>query len=276
MLSRELMGLGALAILWINTLLIAGAAWKELARVLAKKRALEALGLVKGRVVSGAGEGGVLAVHRIEQTGHGNGESPDKKAILFHDKSFASEVLGGVIEVDGKEIEIAAAPKGEVWVAMSALEKAAAFPGDAAFDEAFVSAKRAKGYGRTVTATIEKGAGVWIAKDGSFVSTIDPRPLLNKYALLAVVSIVGFFAAVAVCTVLALQAPHFGTVSIIGGVLGLVYFITVQPAGTMLRDAMRFPNVAYLRGDWIRKVSASESEAAAPAKAATAETAPGE
>lgn len=275
MLSRELMGLGALAILWINTLLIAGAAWKELARILAKKRALEALGVVKGRVVKGAGAGDVFAVHRIEQTGHGNGEAPDRKAILFHDKSFASEVFGGAVEVEGKEIEIAPEPKAEVWVAIDALREAGKFPGDAAFDEAFVTAKRAKGYARTVSATIAKGADVWIAKDGSFVSTIAPRTLLNKYALLALVSIVGFFAAVTACTVLALQAPHFGTVSIIGGVLGLAYFITVQPAGTMLRDAVRLPNTAYLRGDWIRKVRANESETVLD-KPAAAETAPGE
>lgn len=272
MLSRELMGLGALAILWINTLLIAGAAWKELSRVLAKKRALVAKGLVRGRVVKGAGEGDALAVHRVEQTGHGNAEAQDRKAILFHDKAFAGEVFGGVVEVDGKEIEIPASKDGEVWLALDALRKAGEYPGDAAFDDAFVHAKRAKGYARTVSATIGVGAEVWVAKDGSFVSTLDPRPLANKYALLALFAIQGFFAAVAVCTVLALQAPHFGTVSVVGGVLGLVYFITVQPAGTMLRDAVRFPNVAYLRGDWIRKVRANESEA----RVVSAETAPGE
>lgn len=274
MLSRELMGLGALAILWVNTLLIAAAAWKELSKLLAKKRALADAGVVRGRVVKGAGDSDAFATLSVEQTGHGNGESPHQKAILFHDRKHSGEVFGGVVEIDGKEIEIPASKSGEVWVALEQLRREGEYPGDDAFDAAFVQAKRAKGYGRTVTAKISVGTDVWLAKDGSFVSTIEPPPLLSKYASLAFVTIVGFFAAVTGITFLALQPPHFGPVSIIGGVLGLAYFLTVQPVGTMLRDAVRLPSVAWLRGDWIRKVrgnEASVSPAAAPAETAAGE-----
>jgi len=270
MLTRELMGLGALAILWVNTLLIAAAAWQELSKLLAKKRALADAGVVRARIVKGAGAGDAFATMSVEQTGHGNGESPDKKAILFHDRSHAGAVFGGVVEIDGKEIEIPASKTGEVWVALEQLRREGEYPGDDAFDAAFVNAKRAKGYARTVTAKIAAGADVWLAKDGSFVSTLEPAPLLSKYASLAFVAIVGFFAAVTGITFLALQTPHFGTVSIVGGVLGLAYFLTVQPLGTMLRDAVRLPSVAWLRGDWIRKVSGSRASVTA------AETAPGE
>ncbi|MBS2020118.1 MAG: hypothetical protein JST00_45080 [Deltaproteobacteria bacterium] len=278
MLTRELMGLGALAVLWINTLLIAGAAWQQLSRLSAKKRELEAKGVVRGRVVKGAGEGGALATQSVEQTGHGNGESPDKKAILFHDRKHVSEVFGGVVEIEGKEIELPAVKAGdaEVWVPIEALQKAGAYPGDAAFDDVFVQAKRAKGYARTVTASVVVGDEVWVTKDGRFVSTIDPKPLLGRYGLLAFASIVGFFVALAACTVLCLQTPHFGTVSIVGAVLGLAYFITVQPAGTMVRDAVRLPNVAWLRGDWIRKVSASEASSSSLPRATPAESTSGE
>lgn len=265
MLTRELMGLGALAILWVNTLLIAAAAWKELSKLLAKKRALADAGVVRGRVVKGT-----LAALSVEQTGHGNGESPNQKAILFHDRKHTGEVFGGVVEIDGKEIEIPARASGEVWIALEQLRREGEYPGDDAFDAAFVNAKRAKGYARTVTAKIGEGADVWLAKDGSFVSTIDPAPLLSKYASLAFAAIVGFFAAVTGITFLALQTPHFGTVSIVGGVLGLAYFLTVQPLGTMLRDAVRLPSVAWLRGDWIRKV-ASVSTVSAPAETSAGE-----
>ncbi|HZO12649.1 MAG TPA: hypothetical protein VFB62_05315, partial [Polyangiaceae bacterium] len=56
-------------------------------------------------------------------------------------------------------------------------------------------------------------------------------------------------------TYLALYPPIFGTVSIVGGALGLVFFLLVQPAGTAIRDAVRVPSVAQLRGSWVRPKS---------------------
>ncbi len=76
------MGGLALAILWINTLLIAAVALKqanEKRRLLGALRPLapgaEGPGLVAGRIDEGRGEGGALALYEVEQIARAGAES---------------------------------------------------------------------------------------------------------------------------------------------------------------------------------------------------------
>src|SRR5262245_50221061 len=99
MLSKEVMGALALGILWVNTLLIAAAAYQDLRALLARRRQLGAasaqgIGLYHGRVARGRGEGGAFAVHRIEQVGRA--ADGEERVILFADRSAEGEVFGGM------------------------------------------------------------------------------------------------------------------------------------------------------------------------------------
>lgn len=291
MLSRELMGVLALAILWVTTLLIAAAAAKEIAALSAWRRRLALLegdsgaGLVRARVTSGAGPGGALAVHRIEQVGRAaTNDDGGRRVILFSDRSLASEVFGGTVAREGSgaaiEIEIEADAGAEVWVTPSTMVTSAACASDEIFDAAFAAAKKAKGYARTVegAATGEvflfgqlraRGDGLALgpAKPGGLlVATFDPRPWLDRKIALAALFIAGDLAIAAACSAVALWPPRFGLVSTLGGAACLGFFLIIQPAGTALRDAVRLPSRASLRGRWMR--TAPVQEQAAPSRAA--------
>lgn len=301
MLSRELMGLLALGILWVNTLLVALAAAKDLAALLAKRRSLRALhlelgelhaGVLVGRVARGDGPGGALAAQSIEQIGRSAGEGGEAgatRAILFSDRAASGVIFGGALRVEiapgeAEEIAIAAAEGAEVWLPREELERAAEEPSGDSFDRAYEDAKKARGYARTVTASVEAGRTIWIAgeltregDDGAFriggppahgaaviVSTVDPRALCGRKIALSIVAIGGILAVAAGSTALALTRPHFGIVSTLGGAAALAFFLLVQPAGTMLRDAVRLPHRALLRGAWRREEGALGAEAPRP------------
>jgi hypothetical protein len=50
-------------------------------------------------------------------------------------------------------------------------------------------------------------------------------------------------------------------VSTLGGAACLGFFLIVQPAGTALRDAVRLPSRAWLRGRWMRSAPVQEPSA---------------
>jgi hypothetical protein len=64
---------------------------------------------------------------------------------------------------------------------------------------------------------------------------------------------VGVLAVAGACTAVALTPPAFGTISKIGAALCLAFFLLVQPAGTAVREAVRAPSRALLRGRWSRR-----------------------
>jgi hypothetical protein len=281
MLSYEIMGALALAILWVNTLLIVAAAYKEMESLGALARRLRTLGpdeagpgLVLGLCAEGAGEGGALATLRIEQVGRkASGEQP---AIVFEDRPAQSEIAGGTITAAGGAIAIEAPRQAagvEVWVARESALAAAACPSAETFDAALPDARKARGFVRKVTATIGAGARVFVfgevrpsagrrtigpAEDGTLiVSEIDPRSFCAEKQASCALFIVVVLAAAAGCTALALSEPRFGMLSKLGGLLGLGYFLLVQPAGVWLRDAVQRPSRAALRGRWTRPAAAS-------------------
>jgi len=273
MLSRELMGLLALGVLWVNTLLISAAAWKEAMRLLARRSRLvlrepvaSGYGLVRGTVVRGEGTRGALASRTVEQLGRAAGDPAERRGILFGDKSTSGESFGGVVDVGGIELAVASASDAEVWIDVARLRADGESGAGADFDVAFEEARRARGFARTLHADIAGGASVWVAGDltsagdtrrvtasaehGLLVSSFDPRAFCARKAALSFLAVAGFVAGAAACTALALTAPRFGTVSTLGGALGLVFFLLVQPAGTALRDAVKLPHLADVRGMW--------------------------
>lgn len=284
MLSRELMGILALGILWVNTLLVMGAAWREVAALRARGRLLRPLppgepgaGLVEGEVVSAPG--GVFASHEVDQVGRQASDDRDRRAITFSDRAFRGAVMGGAVRAGEVEIAVPAAPDAEVWVAPATLAACAACPGEEGFASAYDDARKARGFSRTVTAPVACGDRIWIAgearrgEDGRMsihaiegakllVSAVDPRAVCARYTRLLALFLIGVPAAAALCTALALYPPHFGLVSTVGGALALAYFLLVQPAGTAVRDAVLLPHRRFLRGSWV-----SEGGSSAPARA---------
>ncbi len=259
MLSKEVMGVLALAILWVNTLLIAGDALKRAGALLRLRARLA--GAVRGRVTRGDGPGGAIATLAIDQIGRA---ADDAASIVFHDRGAAGAVHGGAVAIEGgEEIALGAAEGVDVWVDAEAIARAAACASPEAFDRAYESARKAKGFSRTVAARIGVGEEVFATRDGRFVSTLDPRAALAKRALVALAFVAAEIGLAAGCTIVALWPPVFGTVSTVGGALCLGYFLLVQPAGTALRDAILVPGRAIVRGRWTR--ADAPATAAAPA-----------
>jgi hypothetical protein len=278
MLTYEIMGLLALGIIWVNTLLLAGAALTPLGDLLGRLRRWRNSGLMRATVVEGA-EDGVFARYEVEQTGHKAADDDKRAAIAFHDRAYRSFVYGGRVEVEGEALEVSlpeAGRDGEVWV--SAAEKAqdAACPDADAFEVAYRSSRKAKGWRRTVRHDVTVGDEVFVhlrrdgdrlvAPEGGPVvcATFDPRPWCRAKAAL----VVGFQLLVLVLagaiTYLALYPPLFGTVSTIGGVAGLIYFVTIQPVGVSVRETTLAPPVAALRGSWLRPEDQTSPRAARP------------
>lgn len=261
MLSHATMGVVALVILWGNTLLVALATAKQALALVARARRFE--GLVRGRVVSQ----GPLAEHEVAQKGRLS--ATKSMSIVFHDCGFASRSLGGVIETEaGTRFAVAKGPA-EVWVTEHAVKEAQRCTGAEAFEEAYASARKVKGWTRSVVTAVEPGTEVFVsgrvtaAKDGApatiapgehglLVSTFDPRTWIRARALAALAGFIPAISAGALgCTLLALTEPVLeGTMSKIGGLAGLVFFLLVLPAGTAVRDWLRTPDRRFVRGRW--------------------------
>jgi len=254
MLSREVMGVLALAILWVNTLLIAGAALKRAAELARLGRGFGSI--ARGTVVRGDGPGGALAVLEVEQVGRlSAGANP---VILFHDRAQACRVFAGRVAVEGgAEIDVAPAEEGaEAWIDAASVAKAAGCPSEAAFDAACSEARKARGFSRSVSASILAGQDVFVAPANgertALVSTLDARAWIVKRTALAYAFVWAEVVVATACTAASLRAPLFGTVSTAGAAAGLVFFLLVQPAGTAVRDALRPPSRAPRHDQWTR------------------------
>jgi hypothetical protein len=254
MLSREVMGALALAILWVNTLLIAAAALKRAAELGRMRRAFGAV--AKGTVVTGDGPAGALAALEIEQVGRlSAGANPQ---ILFHDRAHACRIFGGRVAFEGgAEVDVAPAEEGaEVWIDAPSVARPAGCPSEAAFDAACSEARKARGFSRSVSTPILAGEKVFLAPANGaragLVSKLDPRTWIARRTALAYAFAGAEVLVAAACTAASLQAPLFGTVSTAGAAAGLVFFLLVQPAGTSVRDALRPPSRAPRHDQWTR------------------------
>jgi hypothetical protein len=247
MLSRDVMGALALAILWVNTLLIAAAASRSAAALARLGRGFGRV--TRGKVVRGDGPSGELASLEIEQVGRlGAGAHP---VIAFHDRSHTCRIFGGRVALEGgAEIDLASSDDAEVWIDPSTLAEAASCPSETAFDTASTDARKARGFSRTVIAPLVEGAQVFVAT--GLVSTIDPRAWIAKRAALAYAFVFAELLVAGACTAASLQPPHFGRVSTAGAAAAFVFFLLVQPLGTLVRDALRPPSRAERHDAWTR------------------------
>lgn len=250
MLTREWMGVLALGILWVNTLLVVGAALQRAVALSRLRRAIAA------NLRRGAAPSAGFASTTIEQLGRYGAGS--KRTIVWHDRAYTSELGGGEILVgEGESLEVPRAAQAMVWLPEATLEEAAAARTEQTFDEAYAGARKAKGFARKVSAAVPAGTDVFVAKvrtdagDTWLVSEIDPLAWCRARAgVIAAAFVPAVLAVASGITVLALWPPAFGVVSIVGASLGVLYFLLVLPAGTAVRDWARLPHERIVRGVW--------------------------
>lgn len=238
------MGVLALGVLWLNTLLIAAAALKTrgelgvlLASIAGRSR--------KGTVISGRGPNGALITRTVHQVGRAMTVSgPDR--ILFTESRSEVALFGGEVAFGAERITLSGkAPL--LW--LDPKKKAARALTD--FGPAFQQASSNRGLETTALLSVGAGETVWLIP-GELLSTIDPEAALETRRL----SLLGFAViAVLLCagiTAIALTPPIFGTISTIGGALGLAFFLLVQPAGVKVRNWARLPHEQPVSDLWQR------------------------
>ncbi len=252
MLTFEIMGVLALAVLWVNTLLTVGAALTPLGELWARLRQP----FRRGEILE-ATDSEVLATHIVEQVGRRAADDQARQAILFHDRAYRSSVAGGTVALAGEHLPIEPGVPVEVWVS-SADKRALAESPAADFDEAYRASRKAKGYLREVTSSLRVGDPVWVAPPSAttpliLVAGFEPRAWLRARLALVLGFQLAMLALSAGVTFLCLYPPVFGTVSIVGAALGLVHFLLVlQPLGVEVRDAVLLPHLAPVRGTWVK------------------------
>lgn len=263
---NEIMGALALTALWANTATILGAAAIDLRRLWRRHRRLGPF--IRGTVVQGDGPQGELARHVVDQRGRANPKGP----ILFHDLASRSTCYGGVIELDAHPgappcILPAPAPTSvppRVWVSSVAQRRAALPQEQTEQTRAHAEATRAQGYLRQVEVTVGAGQEVWLNAHRSnndtltlpsdaplVLSTVSPTRWTWARSIEIVGLGIGILASATTVTVMCLTPPVFtGSVSTLGGFLGLAYFLGVQPIGVAMRLRCRPPDRRLLRGSW--------------------------
>jgi len=256
MLSREVIGVACLGVVWVTALLVAAAAWQDLRDLLAIRRRAR-------RAIVGVVVGGDLAEWSVEQTGRALDASGDQ-VIGFHDRGFRSAVLGGRVRAGDDEIDVEAGD-GEVWLDDDRKRDAAACARAADFDAAYAQARKAKGLRREVRVRVREGEHVFVVGERSgkrvaaaIVSTLDPAAFCARKALGFALFIPLELLACAAATRLALSAPHFGRASVAGAIACLAFFLGVTPLAVSLREGARRPHEAFLRSRWSRAAVARE------------------
>ena len=252
-MATQIIAALALGLFWIHTLLIAAAAcldFRELGRLgrgrLGRGR-LPRARVRAGVVRSGRGPAGVLARNVVEQVGRGKGDG----VVHFSDAGHRSEVFGGVVELDGHELELSASMDIAVWPDLDHRAQAAARDSASLDDGARDSARRARGWPRSVEVAIGPGDRVFVVgpdSEPTIIAAIDPRRWIAGKRLLIVGFVFAELALAVGCTVLMLWPPLFDWVSMIGAAAALGLFLGVQPIGVAVQDAVRTPDRAYLRG----------------------------
>jgi hypothetical protein len=270
---NPILGLFALGSMWTAAILVAAAAWqdrKSLKNLIDRFNPLDlregalGMGSIRGKV-DARGPDRIFAVHEINQLGRAlDAEQP---AIGFRDVSASSRCLGGFVTAAGIWVRIPAADsRVSVWTPREAREQAAACSDAFTFEAAHLGAKSAKGTRRTVTTALRAGDAIFIAGEvqlqdrklvvkapanqNLILASFDPRGNLTRQARVITLFILAELLACALCTALALWSPAFGTVSTLGAVLCLAFFLGVTPIGVELHDWSQPPDGAPLHGEW--------------------------
>jgi hypothetical protein len=260
-LSLHTMGLFALGVLWVNTLLIVADALKQLAELGRwRDRLVAARGagrLVRVTVAAGQGPEGAFASHTVEQVGRAMTVAGPQR-ILFTDRASRGTLHGGSVVHAGHELALEASPDALVWCVADGAR------GDrAAFDDAWPRASTFKGFATSVERRCGAGDQVWVWLDATpvagaasararLVSLEDPtrvvaasRAPLQRLVVLAPLG-------VTLVTTLSLWPPVFGLVSTVGAAGCVGFFLAIQPLGTAARDKASLPNRRRVGGLWER------------------------
>jgi hypothetical protein len=249
-LSNETMGAFCLAVVWVNTLLIAAHVWQT-QRALGIER--RALGNVVRASVLDTRDAASLATLHVAQIGRAiTEEGPNR--ILFTEASRRSEVHPATIEIGGDEVELVPSDGVRVWCLGGAARH------DEDFDRAFGEARTSRGYKSEVDVGIgAAGSTVWVAgtRDGAtlratLVSDRDPAAVVGSARARAIVFVVASLVMLALVSALALTRPWFEGWSTLGGVLAVAYFLGVQPIANALRESMASPPERPIGGLWER------------------------
>lgn len=251
MLTNELMGSALLMIAWVTALMVMLDAFIDV-RAMNKR-----LSAWKSSLIQGVVKAPELATHEVEQRiKQLDSETP---GLLFFDRKHVSHVTGGSVEVGSETLEIVAANGAEFWPAHDAQLAAAACDSTATFDALQKAAQGPGGGLRTVRTVLRSGQAVWLegTKNGasfeaSLVSGADPRVWARSRLSMSLGVMVLSMVWVAVGTALALWAPVFGLISIIGAVVLLAHFLLMTPLAMSVREKVRSPGIAYVRGSWKR------------------------
>jgi hypothetical protein len=260
-LSRELMGVLCLGVVWVTALLVAAAAMQDLFDLRRIAR------LARGAIVGTAH--GDLAEWSVEQTARAIDKGGDQ-AIAFHERHFAGEIFGGAVTTDGSGVfEIDPSKTGQVWLEQTARVRALSCVDVTTFDAVYGQARKAKGALRSSQVRIGDGDRVFVVGEvtgkrvqPAIVSTVDPVAFCNRKSLLIALFIPVELALCAVATRVALEPPHFGRTSIIGALLCFAFFLGVTPVAVSLREGVRRPHEAFLRVKWSRQALESSADSA--------------
>jgi hypothetical protein len=241
------MGVLALGVLWLNTLLIAAAA-------LTQRRALTALvqslarasrdgSLMHAKVTEGAGFDGAIVTRTLQQVGRAiTLAGPDR--ILFTEADTDYEVHGGAIGSErlgeGEVVE-------HLW-----LHHAAPLTRTLSdFDDAFRRASTTRGLTTSASTAVRVGEMVWFQR-GQILASIDPLQTVRTKRLGLLLFASGAVVIGAGLTTAILWPPIFGTISTAGGAGALLFFLLVQPAGVKVRDWARLPDEQPRSDVWQR------------------------
>ena len=149
----------------------------------------------------------------------------------------------------------------EVWPSRDARVAAAACHDALVFEGAYAQATRAAGYAREVRIAVSEGDDLFVlgeVVDGKLlgrggplvIATFDPAPQLTRWALAIFFFVPAELAACGLVTWVALRPPYFGAVGILGAILCLAFYLGVTPLAVALREHVRRPGEAYVRGTW--------------------------
>ncbi len=262
-LSYNWLGIAALVVLWVNTLLIVFAAWIERSDLVSWKRLLLSRDATGEPRLRQQQLDGIVAIHRVRQIGRA--VVGKQRTIAFHDAQHE-----GVVYPDGP-------PGTDVEVWPGGAHQASAGPKDPSFDEMYARAKAFRGFERNLVFELGNGQKVWvlaasepeqgtssqgeprtIAYDQqrqapgtrpALISGVEPLGLVSKKLREVDVFIIASLVACAGVTYLCLVPPVFGgSISKLGGVLGLAYFLAIQPLAVAVRNRVRLPSRAAVRG----------------------------
>ena len=263
MLTNELMGSALLCIAWVTALMVMLDAFIDVRAMLAR------LSGWKTSLVQGVVKAPELATHEVEQRiKQLDSETP---GLLFFDRKHVSHVTGGAVEVNGETLEVVGVKGAEFWPALEAQQAAAACDSTATFDALQKAAQGPGGGLRTVRTVLRSGQTVWLdgKKNGasfetSLVSGADPRVWARSRLLMSLGVMLLSLVWTVVGTALAFWAPGFGLVSIIGAVVLLAHFLLMTPLAMGVREKVRSPQTAFVRGSWKRDAVETAVASATP------------